>query len=372
MKIGICCYPSYGGSGVVATELGIKLAERGHEVHFISYDKPFRLGEFHENVYFHSIDVSSYPVFKHPPYIMNLSNKLYEISEREKLDIIHAHYAVPHTTAMLLAKQMTGGRIKTVTTLHGTDVTIMAEDPGLKEITEHSVNQCDAITAVSESLKENALESLNIKKDIKMIYNFIDTDEYKRADTRIKTCLKINEDEKVIIHTSNFRKVKRIEDVITIFKLINQEIPSRLILVGDGPMQRDAYDLTMSLGISDKVSFLGKQDKITSILSAGDLFLLPSEKESFGLAALEAMACGVPVIATNTGGIPEVVEHGKSGFLSKIGDVKDMAQNSIKVLSDPIILSEFRKRSREIAVEKFHPDNIVKQYEELYKQLLES
>jgi len=371
LKIGICCYPSYGGSGVVATELGIKLSELGHEIHFISYDKPFRLGEYHNNVYFHSIEVSSYPVFKHPPYIMNLANKLYEISERENLDILHSHYAVPHSTAMLLAKQMTGNRLKTVTTLHGTDVTIMAEDPGLKEVTEFSINNCDAITAVSNCLKRDANEMLNLKVDIDMIYNFIDSDLYKRSESNIRECLKIEEDEKIIIHTSNFRKVKRIDDVIKIFYDINKEVKSRLILVGDGPKQRDAYDLAKELGIIDKVSFLGKQNTVISILSSGDLFLLPSEKESFGLAALEAMSCGVPVIATRTGGIPEVVTHNENGFLSDIGDVKDMANNAIKLLQDESLMIKFRESARNTAINKFNTNKIVKEYEALYKRLLD-
>lgn len=371
MKIGICCYPSYGGSGVVATELGIKLSELGHEIHFISYDKPFRLGEYHDNVYFHSIEVSSYPVFKHPPYIMNLANKLFEISEREKLDILHSHYAVPHSTAMYLAKQMSSRNIKTVTTLHGTDVTIMAEDPNLKEVTEFSINNCDAITSVSECLKSDAMEMLNLDLDIKMIHNFIDSDLYKRSNNKTKKCLKINDDEKVIIHTSNFRKVKRVEDVIKIFYNINKEINSRLIMVGDGPKQRDAYDLAKDLGIIDKVNFIGKQNTVISILSQGDLFLLPSEKESFGLAALEAMSCEVPVIATRVGGIPELVDHGKNGFLSEIGNVEEMADYAISLLEDEELMKEFRQNAREAAVKKFNTDKIVREYENLYKSLLD-
>lgn len=372
MKIGICCYPSYGGSGVVATELGIHLAKRGHEVHFITYDKPFRLGEYHPNVYFHAFDTPNYPVFKHPPYIMALANKIYEVAKRESLEILHAHYAVPHATAIYLAKQMLGGNIKTVTTLHGTDVTIMSEDPALKEITEFSANSCDALTAVSENLREQTLSSLNVTKPISTIYNFVDTEEYKRGCTcNVRECLKIGANEKVLIHISNFRPVKRIKDVMDIFRGINAEVPSHLLLVGDGPDIRIAYELVEQYGLRDRVHFMGKQTNVVSLLSCSDLFLLPSEKESFGLAALEAMACEVPVIASITGGIPEVVIDGETGYLSPVGDTASMTKNAIRLLSSPDQLRAFAQKGRERALSAFNDALIVDQYVALYQSLLE-
>lgn len=371
MKIGICCYPSYGGSGVVATELGIHLAKRGHEVHFITYDKPFRLGEYHPNVYFHVFDTPNYPVFKHPPYIMALANKIHEVAKRESLDILHAHYAVPHATAIYLAKQMLGGKIKTVTTLHGTDVTIMSEDPALKEITEFSANSCDAITSVSENLRLQTLESLNITKPITTIYNFVDTEEYKRTcSCDVRAVLKIDPSDKVIIHISNFRPVKRIKDVMEIFYGIQKEVSSHLLLVGDGPDIRIAYEFVEQYGLKDRVHFMGKQDNVVPIISCSDLFILPSEKESFGLAALEAMACEVPVIASITGGIPEVVIHGETGYLSAIGDVEDMINNALILLKDENLYNQFSKNGRDRALNAFNETFIVDQYIELYQNLL--
>lgn len=371
MKIGIICYPSYGGSGVVATELGIHLASRGHEIHFITYDKPFRLGEYYPNIFFHAFETPNYPVFKHPPYIMALANKIYEVATREKLDILHAHYAVPHATAVYLAKQMLGSQVKVVTTLHGTDVTIMSEDPALKEITEFSANACDALTAVSESLRKQTLESLKITKPIHMIHNFVDTAEYSKVDScSIRSCFKINPEEKILMHISNFRPVKRIKDVMEIFIRVQKEVPSRLVLVGDGPDIRIAYEMADEFGITDKVHFMGKQTSVVSLLSCSDLFLLPSEKESFGLSALEAMSCGVPVIGSLTGGIPELVLHGETGYLSAVGDVEAMAQHAISLLSNPLQHEAFAKAGRARAVETFNEQAIVSQYIALYESLL--
>ncbi len=374
MNIGICCYPSYGGSGVVATELGKHLARRGHHVHFISYDKPFRLSSFHTHVTFHSVESPSYPVFKHEPYIMSLSNKLAEVAEREHLDILHAHYAVPHSTATFLAKQMIGGNIKTVTTLHGTDVSILSDEPNLRRVMVHSVNQSDAVTAVSKSLKKQADSILGNTDSVRVIRNFIDANEYKRISNDklidMKAELGIKDDEKVILHTSNFRKVKRIPDVIEIFKLINMKIPSHLTLVGDGPEQNKAYELVEQYNLTDRVHFLGNQDCVMQILSMADLFLMPSEKESFGLAALEAMACEVPVIASNTGGLPEVIEHNSSGWLADVGDVHDMANGAIRILSDDVLYRKFADRSREIAKVKFNVDDIIDEYEKLYIKIM--
>lgn len=372
MKIGICCYPSYGGSGVVATELGIHLAKRGHEVHFITYDKPFRLGEYHPNVFYHVFETPNYPVFKHPPYIMALANKIYEVAKRESLDIIHAHYAVPHATAIFLAKQMLGGNIKTVTTLHGTDVTIMSEDPALREITEFSANSCDALTAVSEDLRKQTLKALDIKIPISTIYNFVDAKEYTRECTcDVRSAMKIGPDEKIMIHISNFRPVKRIKDVMEVFNGVLKEVSAHLLLVGDGPDIRIAYDFADQMNIRDRVHFLGKQNNVISLLSCSQLFLLPSEKESFGLAALEAMSCQVPVIATRTGGVPEVVIHGETGFLSDIGDVADMTKNAILLLKDAELHQQFAQRGRAHVTEHFNEQTIVDQYVELYQSLLD-
>lgn len=371
MKIGICCYPSYGGSGVVATELGLKLAEKGHEVHFISYDKPFRLGEFHPNIYFHDVSVSNYPVFKYPPYIMSLANKIREVSEYENLEILHAHYAVPHASAVYMAKKMLNDTVRTVTTFHGTDVTIMADDPSLKEITEFSVNDSDAITAVSQSLRKQALGSLNIKKDINMIYNFIDSKEYyKKPPKGLKEHFGIEEGIPVIIHTSNFRPVKRIRDLIKVFSGIRQEMKSKLVLIGDGPERCMASCMVKELKLEKDVLFVGKQNSVIDILSIGDLFILPSEKESFGLAALEAMACEMPVIATKTGGLPELIIDGKTGFLSDVGDIKKMTKDSLTLLSNKELLNKFRKNARQRAVNNFSSDVVVDKYIALYESLL--
>lgn len=372
MRIGICCYPSYGGSGVVATELGKHLARRGHDVHFISYDKPFRLDDYQEHVHFHGVDTANYPVFKHPPYIMALANKLAEVAERENLDLIHAHYAVPHATAVMLANQMLGGRLKIVTTLHGTDVTIMSEEDSLKQVMAYSVNQSDVITAVSNDLARVAQEAIKPDKPIRMIHNFINLEEYNRSDQpSIRSCLNITDDEKVIVHTSNFRPVKRIEDVINVFDGILKKMPARLLLVGDGPDHNKAYDLAKELGILSKIEFLGKQSRVVKILCASDLFLLPSEKESFGLAALEAMACDVPVVASNAGGLPEVIKHGHSGWLADVGDVEGMINGSVHILENKARHDLFRSNARSQASEYFNADRIVGEYEALYKEILE-
>lgn len=372
MKIGICCYPSYGGSGVVATELGKHLARRGHDVHFISYDKPFRLEDYQENVHFHGVDTANYPVFKHPPYIMALANKMAEVAERENLEIIHAHYAVPHATAVMLANQMVGGRLKTVTTLHGTDVTIMSEEDSLKQVMAYSVNQSDIITAVSDDLARTAEEALAPVKAIQTIHNFINIEEYNRKDhSSIRRCLHIQPEEKVIVHTSNFRPVKRIEDVIRIFDGIQKVIPSKLLLVGDGPDHNKAYDLVEKLGLEKKVEFLGKQSRVVKILSASDLFLLPSEKESFGLAALEAMACEVPVVASRTGGLPEVIDHGKTGWLADVGDVDEMVRGALHILGKEKTHKDYGKNARKRAAECFNADRLVQTYEKMYQSLLD-
>lgn len=371
MKIGMVCYPSYGGSGVVATELGIHLANLGHEIHFITYDKPFRLIEFHENIFFHEVDVSNYPVFKYPPYILALANKIYEVARREGLQILHAHYAVPHTMAVHMAAQMLGDQVRTVTTLHGTDVTIMAEDQSLRDITEFSINQMDALTAVSEDLKQAALKTLKISVPIHMIHNFVNTSQYLKKPTLCsRDRLKVPEGQKLLIHISNFRPVKRIHDVMEIFRGVNAACPSHLMLVGDGPEIRTAYEMTDHYNLRDRVHFMGKQDNVVALLSCSDLFLLPSEKESFGLAALEAMACEVPVIATRTGGIPEVVEDGISGALSEVGDTAKMISDAVAILSNPQRHRAMAAAARHRATSAFEEQTIAAQYVALYETLI--
>lgn len=371
LKIGMVCYPSYGGSGVVATELGIHLADLGHEIHFITYDKPFRLMAFHENIFFHEVDVSNYPVFKYPPYILALANKIYEVARRENLQILHAHYAVPHTMAVHMAAQMLGPQVRTITTLHGTDVTIMSEDQSLRDVTEFSLNQMDALTAVSEDLKQYTLKTLNIARPIQKIHNFISASQYSRRQALCsRSRLKVPNDEKLLIHISNFRPVKRIQDVLEVFRGVNARCPSHLMLVGDGPEMRTAYDLTDRFGLRDRIHFMGKQDNVAALLSCSDLFLLPSEKESFGLAALEAMACEVPVIASRTGGIPEVVEDGVSGALSEVGDTEKMIEDAVSILSDPGRHREMAAAARSRAVSLFEEKMIASKYVALYERLL--
>ncbi|SCZ77552.1 N-acetyl-alpha-D-glucosaminyl L-malate synthase BshA [Acidaminobacter hydrogenoformans] len=371
LKIGMVCYPSYGGSGVVATELGIHLADLGHEIHFITYDKPFRLMAFHENIFFHEVDVSNYPVFKYPPYILALANKIYEVARRENLQILHAHYAVPHTMAVHMAAQMLGSQVRTVTTLHGTDVTIMSEDQSLRDVTEFSLNQMDALTAVSDDLKQYTLKTLNIARPIQKIYNFINASQYSRQQALCsRSRLKVPVEEKLLIHISNFRPVKRIQDVLEIFRGVNARCPSHLMLVGDGPEMRTAYDLTDRFGLRDRVHFMGKQDNVAALLSCSDLFLLPSEKESFGLAALEAMACEVPVIASRTGGIPEVVEDGICGALSEVGDTEKMIEDAVSILSDSVRYNEMASAARIRAISLFEEKTIASQYVALYERLL--
>ncbi len=328
---------------------------------------------FHPNIYFHDVAVSNYPVFKYPPYMMSLANKIREVAEFEKLEILHAHYAVPHASAVFMAKKMLNDSVKTVTTLHGTDVTIMSEDPSLKEIMEFSVDDADAITAVSDSLRLQALDSLNINQDIKRIYNFIDPLEYKReCQANLKKNIGLEENIPVLVHTSNFRPVKRIGDLIDIFNGVRSKMKCKLVLIGDGPERCMANRKVIDYGLEEDVLFLGKQNNVIELLSIGDVFILPSEKESFGLAALEAMACEMPVIATRTGGLPELIIDGESGFLSEVGDVEKMTKDTLKLLSDPNELALFRANARKRAVDEFSSDTIVDQYVELYRSLIEA
>ena len=374
MKIGITCYPTYGGSGVIATELGKALALRGHQVHFISYALPFRLNSFVENVVFHEVEMSSYPLFEFPLYTLALASKMVEVAEFEKLDLLHVHYAIPHASSAYLAKQMLKGKhdLKVVTTLHGTDITLVGLEPSFLPLVKFSIEQSDGVTAVSRFLKEKTLTNYNINKEIEVIPNFVDTQLFKpmQAD-----CIKRRlaaEGEKILVHTSNFRQVKRVTDVIKVFDIVQKEVPSKLLLIGDGPDRSECERLTRQLDLNDKVKFLGKQEGLVEILSCSDLFLIPSQSESFGLAALEAMACGLPVISSSVGGLPELVKHNESGFIAEIGDVERMAKYAIDLLTNEKKYKMFSKNSRERAVNLFDISKVVPLYEEHYRKILES
>ncbi|MFV8828345.1 N-acetyl-alpha-D-glucosaminyl L-malate synthase BshA [Alkalihalobacterium sp. APHAB7] len=371
LKIGISCYPSVGGSGVIATELGKLLAERGHEVHFITSSVPFRLDKIDPNIFFHEVEVNQYSVFKHPPYDLSLASKIAEVAKRQKLDILHVHYAVPHAICAYLAKQMVGDHLKIVTTLHGTDITVLGYDPSLSEVIRFGIEQSDTVTAVSNDLVRQTGELLDVNKDIKTIYNFIDERVYyKRDNTELKRQYRIAEEEKVIVHISNFRPVKRVKDVILSFAKINEHLSSKLLLIGDGPELTVACQLVKQLGIEERVLFLGSQKDVAEILSISDLLLLLSEKESFGLVALEAMACGVPVIGTNIGGIPEVIEDGKTGYICEVGDISTISDKAISLLTDEEMHKQMSVSARERVLDHFSSKDIVDQYEHIYHSTL--
>ena len=373
MRIAIVCYPTFGGSGVVATELGLELARRGHEIHFITYSQPVRLALLNPNVHYHEVNVPEYPLFHYQPYELALSSKLVDMVKLYKIDLLHVHYAIPHAYAGYMAKQMLkaeGIKIPMVTTLHGTDITLVGNHPFYKPAVSFSINKSDVVTSVSQNLKDETYKLFNIKREIHVIPNFIELDKIKIDSTiACHRSVMANANEKIITHISNFRKVKRIPDVIEIFYKIQQQIPSKLMMVGDGPEKEVAENLCQKLSISDKVIFFGNSNEIDKILSYTDLFLLPSETESFGLAALEAMACGVPVISSNSGGLPEVNFEGVSGYLSDVGNTDEMAQNAIKILSDDTILDEFKKNALVVA-KQFDIKNIVPLYEDLYQKAL--
>ncbi len=370
MKIGIVCYPTFGGSGVVATELGMALADKGHEVHFITYNQPVRLDFFTHNLHFHEVLLEEYPLFQYQPYELALSSKMVEIVEKHQLEVLHVHYAIPHAYAAYMAKKMLqekGMDIKVVTTLHGTDITLVGSHPTYKSSVEFSINNSDVVTAVSKSLKEDTLRLFNITNDIKVVYNFIDTEKYDRAEeTECNRITIAKPEERIITHVSNFRPVKRTQNVIKIFNEVLKEVPSKLLMVGDGPERMSAELLVSELGIEESVIFLGNSNEVVKILCYTDVFLLPSETESFGLAALEAMAASSAVISTNTGGLPEVNIHGKTGYLSNLGDVNDMAKNAITILKDAAILEEFKANAK-AHTKLFSLENILPVYEELYK-----
>lgn len=373
MKIAIVCYPTFGGSGVVATELGLELARKGHEIHFITYSQPVRLALLNANVHYHEVNVPEYPLFHYQPYELALSSKLVDMVKLYNIELLHVHYAIPHAYAGYMAKQMLkdeGIDIPMVTTLHGTDITLVGNHPFYKPAVSFSINKSDVVTSVSQSLKDDTYKLFNIKKEIHVIPNFIELDKNSvESNTSCHRSVMAKEDERIITHISNFRKVKRIPDVIKIFHLVQQQIPSKLMMVGDGPEKEAAERQCLELGILDKVIFFGNSNEIDKILSYTDLFLLPSETESFGLAALEAMAWSVPVISSNSGGLPEVNIEGFSGYLSGVGNTTEMAENAIKVLKDDAVLQEFKKNALTIA-KRFDIENILPLYEDLYKRTI--
>lgn len=372
MKIGMICYPGHGGSGTIATELGKALGVRGHEVHFISYSIPYRLREYNENVFFHEVNMLKYPLFEYPPYSLALADKIAEITEKENLDILHVHYAIPHSTSAYLAKQMLGGCPKVITTLHGTDITIVGSDESYFRINKFSIEQSDGVTTVSEYLKRETEERFHINMPIKVIPNFVDTERFSHTHRCRARCLFAPKDERIVMHISNFRPVKRIEDVISTFDLIHKEIPSKLLMVGDGPMMSSALRAVEKLGISASVSFLGKQDDVAGVLPIADIFLIPSETESFGLSALEAMSCEVPVIATNVGGLPEVIEHDRTGYLVELGNISAMAEWGVKLLRNEELRQKMGEQARETVLEKFHQNKVIDMYEEYYEEVLQT
>lgn len=371
MKIGIVCYPTYGGSGVVATELGKALAKKGHKVHFITYKEPVRLDGFHENIFYHEVSGLDYPLFQNPPYESALASKIVDVVKFERLDLLHVHYAIPHASAALMAQNILkeqGLFIPFITTLHGTDITLVGRDASFQPVVEYSMNHSDGITAVSESLKRDTLLFFEVKKHIEVIPNFIDFSRFKKTDKDHFKKAIAPQGEKILIHVSNFRKVKRVEDVVQMFDLLIKKIPAKLLLVGDGPERMSIEMLCRNLGNCEHVRFLGKQEAVEDLLAIADLFVLPSESESFGLAALEAMACEVPVISSNAGGIAEVNIQGETGFMSNVGDYEDMAKNALYILEDAERLLQFKQNALAQA-KRFDLDIILPRYERYYDQV---
>ena len=373
MKIAIVCYPTFGGSGVVATELGMALSKRGHEVHFITYKQPVRLEQLSGNIHFHEVNVPEYPLFHYQPYELALSSKLVDMVKLHKIEMLHVHYAIPHAYAGYMAKKMLeeeGIFLPMMTTLHGTDITLVGNHPFYKPAVTFSINNSDVVTSVSQSLKADTMRLFKVSKEIEVVPNFIDTSKYTNSISNCQRSMLASGEEKIITHVSNFRKVKRIDDVVMIFYNIQQEVKAKLIMVGQGPEREMAEELVAELGIEDKVLFLGESNEIDKVLSLSDLFLLPSENESFGLAALEAMVNGVPVISTNTGGLPEVNRQAYSGYLSEVGNVEEMAKNAVSILKDETNLIRFKENARNQSY-TFDIQTIVPLYENLYKKAVE-
>ena len=373
MKIGITCYPTYGGSGAVATELGLALAERGHEVHFVTYAQPFRLVGLHERVFYHEVEMEDYPLFEHPPYSLALAVALHDAVRREKLDLLHVHYAIPHAASAYLARQMLQHErpLPIVTTLHGTDITLLGLHPSFHAITRFSILQSDGISAVSSFLKDETVRDFSVPSSrIDVIPNFVDTEVWRPDREPCHRSKLAPDGQKIVMHVSNFRAVKRLQDVVEVFARIRREVPARLVLVGDGPDRPRALKRAADLGLRDDVLFLGRHGSVEEILSCADLFLLPSQSESFGLAALEAMACGAPVVASNAGGLPEVVADGVTGYLLPVGAIDQMAEAGVRILSDPEHAKALSKAARALALERFSATAIVPRYEALYDRVL--
>jgi len=367
MRIGITCYPTYGGSGVVATELGLDLARRGHQVHFITYRWPFRLSGYRRNVSYHQVDTPEYPLFKYPPYCLALSSKMAQVAREERLELLHVHYAIPHATAAFMARQMVSHRLRVITTLHGTDITLVGNDPSFHDIVRFSTESSDGITAVSRYLQEETVARFGIRQPIEVIYNFIDPERFRprRGPRR-----EFPGDRKILMHVSNFRPVKRVNDVIEIFRRVRDDLPAELVMVGDGPDRAAAEARTEELGLKDEVHFLGRQLEVESLLPQADLFLLPSDRESFGLVALEAMSCGVPVVGYRAGGLPEVVADGETGYLAGVGEIDRLAGLAGKILADDDLRSGMGRQARQRVREHFHSDIIIPRYEALYERVL--
>ncbi len=375
MKIGISCYPTYGGSGIVATELGKSLAQRGHEVHFIAYALPHRLNDsFDPNILFHEVKVPEYPLFEYPPYSLSLATKMADIAIHEKLDLIHAHYAIPHAVSAYLAREMIRDqhRLKIITTLHGTDITLVGADPSFMRITRYGINRSDAVTTVSEFLKNETIKTFNPSVPIRVIYNFIKEERDQQNICRQLRSKYAPNGEPILIHLSNFRPVKRVLDTVQITRRVLERMPVRLVLIGDGPERSLAEKTVRDLGIEKSVIFLGKQEEVYVFLSLGDIFLMPSQTESFGLAALEAMACRLPCISSNAGGLPELNIHGETGFLAPVGDVEQMSSQVLQILSNPSLKEALSQQARKRALENFHADSIIPQYIQLYEEVLGS
>ena len=371
MKIGIVCYPTHGGSGVIASELAIGLAGKGHEIHIVSYAPPFRLRSFHANIFFHEVEVASYPLFKYPPYALGLATALVEIVEAHGLDLIHAHYAVPHAASAYLAKQIVDlPRLKVITTLHGTDITLVGADQSFRRVVKFAIEQSDGVTAVSGYLRRRTAEEFDIRREIRVIPNFIDPLRSAKDPGLCRREAFAPGGEKILMHASNFRPVKRVGDVVRVFARVRESVPAKLILIGDGPERMFIKQLVKDLRLNDDVILLGEQDYLEPLFFCADLFLLPSEQESFGLTALEAMACGVPVIASDVGGLPEVIADGETGFLSAVGEVGPMAEKAVALLRDPALHGRFSARARERAVRLFPAEAIIPQYEDFYREVL--
>jgi len=370
LKIGITCYPTLGGSGVVATELGMMLAEKGHEVHFITHSLPFRLGRFNKNIFYHEVEVPDYYVFRYPPYDLSLASKLAQVAQMEQLDLLHVHYAIPHAVCALLAKQMVSPSLKVVTTLHGTDITVLAQDQSISNLIRYAINESDAVTAVSKDLIRETRASLDISRNIDLVYNFVDKRRYYPRDIAALRREFAGPNEKILIHISNFRPVKRVLDVVEVFARVHETVPSKLMFVGEGPELSRVIARVKELGLSDKVIFCGKQDDVAQVISLADVMLLPSEKESFGLVALEAMACGVPTIGSDTGGIPELITHGETGYLAQVGDTAAMAAYAIRLLTDEKLHQAMKEACIKRSSKTFCNDLMTVQYEEIYYRVV--